>query len=139
MISDGAPYTVFAGAKQAAELITLTVLGVISGQSGNHIAPPAFRQGGGTVTMAPTRHDKISFNFVFFSPSRADFLKSIMCSTTVVIVKPFIQFAACYNLWGLLACFRSLTYLVRYLCIKFQHVKQSLRRVTLYTINKLKL
>lgn len=39
MISDGAPYAVFAGAKQASELITLSVLGVIFGQSGNHIAP----------------------------------------------------------------------------------------------------
>lgn len=40
MISDGAVYTVFAGAKEAAERITLSVLSVIFGQSGNHIAPP---------------------------------------------------------------------------------------------------
>lgn len=32
-------HTVFAGAEQAAELFTLSVLGVIFGQSGNHIAP----------------------------------------------------------------------------------------------------
>lgn len=44
-----------AAAKQAAEFIPPSMLGVIFGWTGNHIALPALRQGGGTVTVQVTR------------------------------------------------------------------------------------
>lgn len=61
-------------AKQAAEFIPPSMLGVIFGWTGNHIALPAFRQGGGTVTVhygpsntAPTSCCKFAFMFLFLS------------------------------------------------------------------------